>query len=86
VEAVGSDEVAKLGGAMKPSSALFTVEELSAGFACRYFPIFKTPGQLKEAVVVAEDITKHKNMGDVLLRSQVDLWNVMVTATENDGI
>jgi PAS domain S-box-containing protein len=53
---------------------------------CRYFPVFKAPGQLKETVGVAEDITEHKNMGDVLLRSQVDLWNMMVTATEDGGI
>jgi len=37
-------------------------------------------------VGVAEDITEHKNMENVLLRSQVDLWNMMVTATEKGEI
>lgn len=53
---------------------------------CRYFPVHKPTGQLKETVGVAEDITEHKNMENVLLRSQVDLWNMMVTATERGGI
>jgi PAS domain S-box-containing protein len=53
---------------------------------CRYFPVHKATGQLKETVGVAEDITEHKNMESVLLRSQVDLWNMMVTATEKGGI
>ena len=53
---------------------------------CRYFPVFKATGQLKETVGVAEDITEHKNMENVLLRSQVDLWNMMVTATEKGEI
>jgi len=62
------------------------VQELCAGCVGRYFPVFKAPGQRQETVGVAEDTTEPKNMEVVLLRSQVKLWNMMVTATENGGI
>jgi len=46
----------------------------------RHFPVFDSQGRLAQTVGVSEDVTEYKDAEEALLKSQDDLWNVMLAS------
>jgi PAS domain S-box-containing protein len=51
----------------------------------RHFPVFDGQGKLKQTVGVSEDVTEYKSAEEALLRSQDELWNVMMASANKAG-